>query len=88
MLLCMFPANKDPVKTDMNYTVVLSFGVWILAMIYFFVYKYKYFHGPKSNLSPEDAVLLDGELRSEDADADFYEDTDVEKVELKNHTKS
>lgn len=85
MLLCMFPANKFPVKTNMNYTVVISFGVWILAMIYFFLYKYKYFHGPKSNLAPEDVISLENELRSDDND--LYEDTDIEKVELKSHAK-
>ena len=54
-------------------------------MIYFFLYKYKYFHGPKSNLAPEDVVSLENESRSEDND--LYEDTDIEKVELKNHAK-
>lgn len=52
-VLAMIPSTKTPDKTDMNYTVVITMGVWILFMIYFFVYRYKHYHGPKSNLQPE-----------------------------------
>lgn len=83
MILCMFPADRDPTKTTMNYTVVLSFGVWILAMIYFFTYKYKYFHGPKSNLAPEDVVSLEKALSHPDASLD----NEVEQVYLDSKTK-
>lgn len=30
-------------------------------MIYFFVYRYKVYHGPKSNLSPEDEIISEHE---------------------------
>ena len=79
MLLCMFPASKVVDKTDMNYTVVLSFGVWILAMIYFFTYKYKSFHGPKSNLAPEDVISLEKSLSRED---------DIENINLPTISKN
>lgn len=55
-VIAMIPASRHPTKTDMNYTVVITMGVWILSMIYFFVYRYKLYHGPKSNLQPEQAA--------------------------------
>ncbi|GMM30690.1 Uga4 protein [Martiniozyma asiatica (nom. inval.)] len=58
LVIAMIPATKKVDKTDMNYTVVLTFGIWILSMVYFYVYKYKHYHGPKSNLSPEDIVEM------------------------------
>ncbi|KAG7920872.1 hypothetical protein KL927_000116 [Ogataea polymorpha] len=54
LVLCMFPSNKTVQKDTMNYNVVISCGVWILSFIYFFVYKYKHFHGPRSNLDDDD----------------------------------
>ncbi|VEU21376.1 DEKNAAC102408 [Brettanomyces naardenensis] len=57
--LSMFPSSKTVDKSTMNYTVVISCGVWILSAVYFLVYKYKYFHGPKSNISPEEDVSID-----------------------------
>ncbi|KAG0687740.1 GABA-specific high-affinity permease [Pichia californica] len=86
MILCMFPANKNPIKTNMNYTVVISFGVWILALIYFFIYKYKYFHGPKSNLAPEDVISLENKKISNDFENDF--ENDIEKIHLNSNLKN
>lgn len=54
IVLAMIPATKTVTKTDMNYTVVINCGVWVLSMIYFYTYKYRFYHGPKSNLTPED----------------------------------
>lgn len=65
IVLSMIPATKAVDKTDMNYTVVITCGVWILSMIYFFVYKYKYYHGPKSNLSPEDEAAIEAKMETE-----------------------
>ncbi|ODV85692.1 hypothetical protein CANARDRAFT_211993 [[Candida] arabinofermentans NRRL YB-2248] len=56
LVLCMFPSSKAVDKTTMNYTVVISCGCWILSVIYFFTYKYKFYHGPRSNLTPEDNI--------------------------------
>ncbi|KAG0683679.1 GABA-specific high-affinity permease [Pichia californica] len=53
MVLVCFPATKKVDKTDMNYCVVITVGVWLLSLIFFFTYKYKYYHGPKSNLDDE-----------------------------------
>ncbi|GMM46323.1 hypothetical protein DAPK24_028980 [Pichia kluyveri] len=61
IVISMIPANKKVNKTDMNYTVVITCGVWILSMIYFFIYKYKYYHGPKSNLNGEDNISSESE---------------------------
>ncbi|GMM31706.1 hypothetical protein DAMA08_044510 [Martiniozyma asiatica (nom. inval.)] len=63
LILCMFPANRNPDKSDMNYTVVLTVGIWILAIAWFFTYKYKYFHGPKSNV---DEFVTDANVSGEE----------------------
>jgi amino acid transporter len=56
--LVSFPANKAVTKSTMNYCVVISVGVWILSLIYFFVFKYKYYHGPKSNLDDDSIEVV------------------------------
>ncbi|KAH3660262.1 hypothetical protein OGAPHI_007467 [Ogataea philodendri] len=56
MVLCMFPSVKAVEKDTMNYAVVIASGVWILSIVYFYTYKYKYFHGPKSNLNDDDTT--------------------------------
>lgn len=53
IILASFPATRTVTKTDMNYCSVISGGVWILSTVFFFVYKYKYYHGPKSNLDDD-----------------------------------
>lgn len=70
-LVC-FPATKSVDKTDMNYCIVINGGIWILAIIYFFTFKYKYYHGPKSNL--EDPTV------EVDSSADELEISHEEKV--------
>ncbi|GMG39270.1 unnamed protein product [Ambrosiozyma monospora] len=55
----MFPSTKSVDKTDMNYTCVITGGVWILSLVYFAVYKRKVYHGPKTNLGPEDGTEID-----------------------------
>ena len=55
IFMIMFPAEKVGITPDtMNYTVVICGGVWFGSMIYYAVYKYKVFHGPKSNLTDEE----------------------------------
>lgn len=54
VVLVCFPSTKTVTKTDMNYCVVITVGVWVLSLILFFTYKYKYYHGPKSNLENAD----------------------------------
>ncbi|KAH3660260.1 hypothetical protein OGAPHI_007465 [Ogataea philodendri] len=56
IILCMFPSDKEVSKTTMNYTVVITCGTWLLSLFYYYVYKYKFYFGPKSNLSPEDVI--------------------------------
>ncbi|VEU20143.1 DEKNAAC100948 [Brettanomyces naardenensis] len=63
--ISMFPATTTVDKTNMNYTCVISCGVWILAAVYFYVYKYKYFHGPKSNLVDSDDEVVSEEIPME-----------------------
>ncbi|CDK25672.1 unnamed protein product [Kuraishia capsulata CBS 1993] len=58
IILCMFPTGTTVDETTMNYTVVISCGTWLLSILYFYVYKYKNYHGPASNLADpaEEAV--------------------------------
>ncbi|GMM28690.1 hypothetical protein DAMA08_014060 [Martiniozyma asiatica (nom. inval.)] len=63
MMLVCFPAIKAVTKETMNYCVVFSVGTWILSLIFFFTFKYKYYHGPKSNLEETSVVVsLDEKL--------------------------
>ncbi|OWB54339.1 hypothetical protein B5S28_g184 [[Candida] boidinii] len=72
IFLCMFPADKSVDKESMNYTVVITGGCWVLSLVYFYCYKYKYYFGPRSNLHDDDdssvddiaAVPLDEKLES------------------------
>lgn len=72
IILCMFPGTKSVDKTTMNYTVVINCGVWILSAVYFYVYKYKFYHGPSSNLDDNEVSphLIDDELNAIPIDHD------------------
>lgn len=59
IIISMFPSTRHVELTTMNYACVISCGVWILAAIYYYAYKHRIFYGPKSNLSPEQALELD-----------------------------
>lgn len=53
-LLC-FPSNQYNLTPDtMNYSVVFLVFVWFGSVIYFYVYRHKFFHGPKSNLTDKE----------------------------------
>lgn len=54
IIMSMFPDSKSVDPDTMNYTCVINGGVWLLSIIYFFVYGYRHYHGPKSNLGPGD----------------------------------
>ena len=53
IVLCMFPDSITVDKNSMNYTVVINVGVWLLALIYYFVRGYRFYTGPKSNLEED-----------------------------------
>lgn len=50
IIMVMFPAGSTVDKVSMNYTVVITPGVMILATIYYLAYGKKYFHGPARNI--------------------------------------
>lgn len=54
IVMVMFPDSKTVDPSSMNYTSAINGGVWLLALLYFFVYGYTHYHGPKSNLSTTD----------------------------------
>ena len=58
IVLSMFPDSRKVDKASMNYTVVINVGVWLLALIYYFVWGYRFYSGPKSNLDKDDDVVL------------------------------
>ncbi|KAK6894344.1 GABA-specific permease, partial [Candida tropicalis] len=53
IVLCMFPDSLHVDKDTMNYTVVINVGVWLLSLTYYFVWGYRSYSGPKSNLDAE-----------------------------------
>ncbi|CCD23975.1 Uga4p NDAI_0C03150 [Naumovozyma dairenensis CBS 421] len=55
IIMEMFPSQQHGInKTNMNYACVIGPGIWFLAWIYYLLYKKKYYHGPKTNLSDEE----------------------------------
>lgn len=69
IIMVMFPDSKTVDKSTMNYTSAINGGVWLLAIIYFFVHGYKHYHGPKSNLTAIDAEDVVDSNHSETIDA-------------------
>lgn len=65
IVMVMFPVNKSPDKTSMNYTCVITPGVWILSLAYYYIYAHKIYHGPQKTIDIEDEGNLsvyDGEM--------------------------
>lgn len=55
IIMVMFPTQKNGInKENMNYACVIGPGTWLLSLIYYWVYKKKEYHGPKSNLDDEE----------------------------------
>lgn len=55
ILMVMFPAQQHGNNAqNMNYTVVIGPGFWVLSLIYYFVWQRKYYEGPKSNLTDDE----------------------------------
>lgn len=50
IVMVMFPTNKNPDKESMNYTCVITPGVWILSLLYYYVYAHKIYHGPAKTI--------------------------------------
>lgn len=63
IILVMFPSSRHGIdKSNMNYACVIGPGIWLLSWAYYKLYKHRYYHGPKTNLSDdqyEDAVGQD-----------------------------
>ncbi|KAI5963769.1 uncharacterized protein KGF55_002649 [Candida pseudojiufengensis] len=75
IMMCLFPDNKKVDKETMNYTVVINVGTWILSLLYYFIYGYKIYKGPKSNL--DDIEFLDG--TSVDLVVELFEQKELSK---------
>ncbi|KAK7687483.1 hypothetical protein QCA50_009354 [Cerrena zonata] len=54
MIFAMFPDSKSVTKDTMNYTCVINMGIWLLALLYYYVYGYTHYSGPVSNLDEDD----------------------------------
>ncbi|KAK6456122.1 amino acid/polyamine transporter I [Scheffersomyces xylosifermentans] len=55
IVMSMFPDTKVVDKNSMNYTCVINMSIWSFSLLYYYVYGYKFYSGPKSNLD-----VLDG----------------------------
>ncbi|KAM9923429.1 hypothetical protein OXX59_005189 [Metschnikowia pulcherrima] len=53
IIMVMFPTDTHPSRETMNYTVVLTPGVWILSAVYYYVYAHKHYHGPAKTIDEE-----------------------------------
>lgn len=56
IIMSMFPDSVPVTKDTMNYTSAINGGVWLLSLVYYFVWGYRHYHGPKSNLTSPTAV--------------------------------
>lgn len=67
IIMVMFPTSTNPDKDLMNYTCVITPGVWILSLVYYYVYAHKKYHGPAKTVDVQDssdtdeAVLVEGQ---------------------------
>ncbi|ODQ76888.1 hypothetical protein BABINDRAFT_24175, partial [Babjeviella inositovora NRRL Y-12698] len=59
IVMVQFPANPTVDSNTMNYTCVITPGVMILSLVYYFVYARKFYHGPASNIE-EDYDVMEG----------------------------
>lgn len=69
IVMVMFPTNKNPDKDTMNYTCVITPGVWILSLGYYMIYAKKVYHGPAKT------AVVPGQGASSD------ESDDIEKIQ-------
>lgn len=54
VIMVMFPQNRNPLPDEMNYTVVIAPGVWLLSLLYYVVYARKVYHGPTKTTDLDD----------------------------------
>lgn len=64
IVMVMFPTDTNPTKDTMNYTCVITPGVWILSLIYYKVYAHKVYHGPAKT------VAVPGEASSDESEVE------------------
>lgn len=69
IIMCQFPDSPGPTAQTMNYTSAINGGVWILALVYFFVHGYKHYHGPTPNVNVIDSVDVDVDVVESDEKA-------------------
>lgn len=69
IVMVMFPSDLNPTKDTMNYTCVITPGVWILSLIYYKVYAHKIYHGPAKTVD----VPLDDESSSVSGDIEHVQ---------------
>lgn len=62
IVMVMFPTNKNPDKNTMNYTCVITPGVWILSLAYYYVYAHKVYHGPAKTVDDVDSESITEEM--------------------------
>lgn len=54
IILLQFPGTTShPTKETMNYTCIILSAVWGGSLAYYYLFAYKWFHGPTSTLDPE-----------------------------------
>ncbi|CCE72964.1 Piso0_000572 [Millerozyma farinosa CBS 7064] len=62
IIMVMFPTDQNPGKSDMNYTCVITPGIWILSSLYYWIYAHKVYHGPRKTIEDESEVSYEQNL--------------------------
>lgn len=63
IVMSMFPDSPGPNAQTMNYTSAINGGLWLLSLVYFFLYGYKHYHGPKSNINVIESEAVSVEVK-------------------------
>ncbi|KAK6205065.1 amino acid/polyamine transporter I [Scheffersomyces amazonensis] len=66
IVMSMFPDSKDVTRDTMNYTCAINVSVWLLSLVYYFVWGYRTYSGPKSNLEEFDSINGDETIQNVD----------------------
>lgn len=64
VVMAMFPVDRNPDSELMNYTVVITGGVWVLSALYYYFYAHRNYHGPAKTVDDDelDSIGIDGAL--------------------------
>ncbi|KAK6460015.1 amino acid/polyamine transporter I [Scheffersomyces coipomensis] len=66
IIYLMFPDQRFVDRNSMNYTCVINVSIWGLSLVYYFIWGYKTYSGPKPNIEEFDTI--DAEVETQNVD--------------------